>query len=113
MNLCEPKCYLSICDNSVRIAQSNVSATLIVHKGNIRQCDIELNSIAGDIILTSSEILEFGAEGTVFKIQLRDANNTPINLMYFDCNGVAKLAKMIRLVFFECENQNPFLYEIC
>ena len=113
MTLCEPKIMLSMCDFNVKIAESLTDLTLIVYKGNVRQCNIELTEIAGDIVLTDNEILSFGAEGVTFKLQLRDANNAPANFMYVDCNGDDQLAEVIRLTFMECEEQNDFLYEIC
>jgi hypothetical protein len=111
--LCEPKCQLSICDSNVKIAESQTDLTLVVYKGNIRQCDIELTSIAGDIVLTDAEILAFGAEGVTFKLQLRDENNIAVNFMYIDCNGDDQLAEVIRLRFMDCDLQNDYLYEIC
>ena len=113
MTLCEPKIMLSMCDFNVKIAESLTDLTLIVYKGNVRQCNIELTEIAGDIVLTDNEILSFGAEGVTFKLQLRDANNAPANFMYVDCNGDDQLAEVLRLTFMECEEQNDFLYEIC
>jgi hypothetical protein len=111
--LCEPKIMLSICDSNVKIAESLTDLTLIVYKGNIRQCNIELTEIAGDIVLTDNEILSFAAEGVTFKLQLRDNNNVAVNFMYIDCNGNDQLAEVIRLTFMECEEQNDYLYEIC
>ena len=113
MTLCEPKIMLSICDSNVKIAESLTDLTLIVYKGNIRQCNIELTEIAGDIVLTDNEILSFAAEGVTFKLQLRDNNNAPVDFMYVDCNGNDQLAEVIRLTFMDCEYQNDFLYEIC
>jgi hypothetical protein len=113
MTLCEPKIMLSICDSNVKIAESLTDLTLIVYKGNIRQCNIELAEIAGDIVLTDNEILSFAAEGVTFKLQLRDNNNVAVDFMYIDCNGNDQLAEVIRLTFMECEEQNDFLYEIC
>lgn len=113
MTLCEPKIMLSICDSNVKIAESLTDLTLIVYKGNIRQCNIELTEIAGDIVLTDNEILSFAAEGVTFKLQLRDNNNVAVDFMYIDCNGNDQLAEVIRLTFMECEEQNDFLYEIC
>ena len=113
MITCEPIVYLSICDMSVKIAESNSDLRLIVHKGLTKQCDIELTSIAGDIVLTDSEILSFGAEGCTFKLQLRDSNNAPVDFMYKDCNGDDQLAEIIRLKFIDCETQNDYLNEVC
>jgi hypothetical protein len=113
MTLCEPKIMLSICDSNVKIAESLTDLTLIVYKGNVRQCNIELTEIAGDIVLTDNEILSFAAEGVTFKLQLRDNNNVAVDFMYIDCNGNDQLAEVIRLTFMECEEQNDFLYEIC
>ena len=113
MTLCEPKIMLSICDSNVKIAESLTDLTLIVYKGNIRQCNIELTQIAGDIVLTDNEILSFGAEDVTFKLQLRDSNNAPVNFMYIDCNGDDQLAEVIRLRFMDCDLQNDYLYEIC
>ncbi len=113
INLCEPKVMLSICDSNVKIAESVEDLKLIVWKGNVRQCDIELTSIAGDIVLTDNEILAFGAEGVTFKLQLRDENNAAVDFMYKDCNGVDQVAETIRLTFMDCDTQNDFLYEIC
>lgn len=113
MTLCEPKIMLSICDSNVKIAESLTDLTLIVYKGNIRQCNIELTEIAGDIVLTDNEILSFAAEGVTFKLQLRDNDNAPVDFMYVDCNGNDQLAEVIRLTFMDCEYQNDFLYEIC
>jgi hypothetical protein len=104
---------LSICDSNVKIAESLTDLTLIVYKGNVRQCNIELTEIAGDIVLTDNEILSFAAEGVTFKLQLRDNNNVAVDFMYIDCNGNDQLAEVIRLTFMECEEQNDFLYEIC
>jgi hypothetical protein len=102
-----------MCDYNVKIAESLTDLTLIVYKGNIRQCNIELTEIAGDIVLTDNEILSFGAEGVTFKLQLRDSNNEPVNFMYIDCEGNDKLAEVIRLTFIDCDLQNDYLYEIC
>ena len=113
LTLCEPKIMLSICDQNVKIAESLTDLTLIVWKGNIRKCNIELTSIAGDIVLTDSEILAFGAEGVTFKLQLRDENNAPVEFMYKDCAGVDQVAETIRLTFMDCETQNDVLNEIC
>ena len=113
MTICEPKIMLSICDSNVKIAESLTDLTLIVYKGNIRQCNIELSEIAGDIVLTDNEILSFAAEGVTFKLQLRDNNNAPVDFMYIDCNGNDQLAEVIRLTFMDCEYQNDYLYEIC
>ena len=113
MSLCEPKISISICDNNVKIAESNQDLRLIIYKGVNRQCDIELTSIAGDIVLTDNEILSFGAEGVNFKLQLRDEDNAPFDFMYKDCNGNDQYAETIRLTFIECETQNDYLYEIC
>lgn len=113
MTLCEPKIMLSICDNNVKIAESNEDLQLIVWKGNIRQCNIELTSIAGDIVLTDNEILTFGAEGQTFKLQLRNENNESVEFMYKDCNGNDQLAEVIRLTFMDCETQNDHLNETC
>ena len=113
MSLCEPKIMLSICDRNTKIAESLTDLTLIVWKGNIRKCNIEMTSIAGDIVLTDSEILAFGAEGVTFKLQLRDENNAPVEFMYKDCAGVDQVAETIRLTFMDCETQNDVLNEIC
>jgi hypothetical protein len=113
MTLCEPKIMLSICDSNVKISESLTNLTLIVYKGNVRQCNIELTEIAGDIVLTDNEILSFAAEGVTFKLQLRDDNNAPVDFMYIDCNGDDQLAEVIRLTFMDCEYQNDYLYEIC
>ncbi|MFN9320901.1 MAG: hypothetical protein ACK58Q_09980 [Chitinophagales bacterium] len=111
--LCEPICRISMCDSSVKIAESNEDLTLLISQSNKQFCPIELTSIAGDIVLTNPEIIDFGAEGPTFKIQLRDSNNTPVELMYKDCDGLDAVAFTIRLRFLDCEYQNDFLYEIC
>ncbi len=102
-----------MCDYNVKIAESLTDLTLIVYKGNIRQCNIELTEIAGDIVLTDNEILSFGAEGVTFKLQLRDNNNAAVNFMYIDCEGNDQIAEVIRLTFIDCDLQNDYLYEIC
>ena len=112
--LCEPKCQLSLCDNDVKIATSTVPLFLKVWKSNVRLCDIELiPKPNNDIVLSNDDIIDFGAEGTTFKIQLRDSNNEVVEIMYKDCNGTDKLAESIRLSFNECETQNDVLNEIC
>lgn len=113
MALCEPKIELSICDSNVKIGEGTGEFTLIIHKGNKRICNIDLSDIAGDIVLTDAEILEFATEGQTFKLQLRDVNNAPVELMYKDCTGQDAVAETIRLTFMECDAQNDFLYEIC
>ena len=113
MTTCEPVCRISMCDSSVKIAESNEDLTLLIYNSNKPLCPIELNSIAGDIVLTNAEIIDFGAENTIFKIQLRDSNNTPVELMYKNCNGQDAVAFTVRLRFLDCESQNDFLYEIC
>ena len=111
--LCEPICRISMCDSSVKIAESNEDLTLLIYESNKLLCPIELTSIAGDIVLTNPEIIDFGAEGRTFKLQLRDSNNAPVELMYKNCDGQDAVALTVRLRFLDCESQNDFLYEIC
>ena len=111
--LCEPKISLSICDNNVKIAESNTDVRLIVYKGVSKQCDIELTPILGELFLTDEEILSFGAEGVTFKLQLRDQDNAPVEFIYKDCRGLEQYAETIRVTFIDCETQNDSLNEIC
>jgi hypothetical protein len=111
-NLCEPIIELSICDKNVKIAENDQDLNLIV-KGNQRQCNIELASIAGDIVLTDSEILEFATTVHTFKMQLRHLDNSPADFDYIDCHGNSHKAETIRVRFVECGELNDVLNEIC
>lgn len=110
---CEPIIELSICDKNVKIAENLQDLTLIVYKGNQRQCNFEILSVAGDIVLTDTEILEFASTAHTFKLYLRYADNTRANFQYFNCEGDEMLSDVIRLRFVECVEQNYVLNEIC
>jgi hypothetical protein len=113
MALCEPIIELSICDKNVKIAENVQDLKLIVYKGSERQCTYELTSIAGDIVLTDTEILDFGNTSSTFKLQLRYEDNSPASFIYFDCAGNETETDVIRLRFIECGELNDVLNEIC
>jgi hypothetical protein len=111
---CEPIIELSICDKNVKIAENVNDLTLIVYKGNQRQCDFELPSIDGVISLTDTEILEFATTAHTFKFQLRDPQtNEMVDFEFIDCNGFEMLANVVRVRFIECGEQNDVMYEVC
>jgi hypothetical protein len=112
-NLCEPIIELSICDKNVKIAENAQPLTLIVYKGNQRQCDFELTSVAGVISLTDVEILDFATTAHTFKMQLRKSDNKPADFDYVDCHGNTHKADTIRVRFVECGELNDVLNEIC
>lgn len=112
-NLCEPIIELSICDKNIKIAENVQDLTLIVYKGVQRQCNFELTSVAGDIVLTDVEILEFATTAHTFKLQLRHSDNTPASFQYIDCQGNEMESEIIRVRFIECGEQNEVLYEVC
>lgn len=111
--LCEPIIELSICDKNVKIAENIQDLTLIVYKGNQRQCSFEIPSIAGDIVLTDTEILEFGSTAHTFKLYLKYADNSRANFQYYNCEGDEMQSEVIRLRFIECGELNDVLNEIC
>lgn len=112
-NLCEPIIELSICDKNVKIAENVQDLTLLVYKGNQRQCNFELPSVAGDIVLTDVEILEFATTSHTFKLQLRYADNTPATFEYIDCQGNKMESEVIRVRFVDCVEINDVLNEVC
>ena len=112
-NLCEPIIELSICDKNVKIAENAQDLNLIVYKGNQRQCNFELPSVFGDIVLTDVEILDFATTAHTFKLQLRYADNTPASFQYINCAGDLMEASVVRVRFIECGELNDVLNEIC
>jgi len=113
MALCEPIIELSICDKNVKIAENIQDLTLIVHKGNERKRNYELPSVAGNIVLTDVEILDFATTAHTFKLQLKYADNTPASFQYIDCQGNEMESEVIRVRFIECGELNDVLNEIC
>jgi hypothetical protein len=112
-NLCEPIIELSICDKNIKIAENIQDLTLLVYKGNQRQCNFELPSVAGVISLTDVEILDFATTAHTFKLQLKHADNTPASFQYIDCQGNEMESDIIRVRFIECGELNDVLNEIC
>lgn len=109
---CFPLCELSICDTDVLLTSIVGDATLLIKKGSYVQCSYEITNVGGDIMLTDTEILDFGDVAHIYTIQLKQ-NSTIVPILYYDCDNVQQAADAIRLRFNDCTSVNNELNEVC
>lgn len=113
MSSCKPLIYLTICDESVHIADSSAPARLDVYKRGALDCSHTLTPSNNKLYLTPT-ILDLIAD-TYWTLELRlsDSNNQAILFTYKDCDGESQTSEFIQVKFMECGEPNTILIQSC